>query len=143
MAHTQFLDESDFSLKIGGIEINPQTGDGIEGILKFDSWKVKKDSEDLVFYYTDVEKFRISNIDGASGGTGNFEEYTFISSNNEQTFVGTDNFGSTLLYTPEKMTVFMNGVRLSANIDFTAVTGNTVVFTDVTSNGDIVTIQSF
>jgi hypothetical protein len=41
------------------------------------------------------------------------------------------------------MTVFMNGVRLSANIDFTAVTGNTVVFTDVTSNGDIVTIQSF
>ena len=65
MAHTQFLDESDFSLKIGGIEINPQTGDGIEGILKFDSWKVKKDSEDLVFYYTDVEKFRISNVDGA------------------------------------------------------------------------------
>lgn len=143
MSHTQFLDESEFSLKIGGIEINPTTGDGIEGLLKLDDWTIEKRNNDLVFFYDSVEKFRLSNVNGASSIAANYNEFVYTASNNQTTFSGADNFGETLSYSVEKAVVFMNGVRLSANVDFTATDGSSVVFTESVSNNDIVAIQSF
>lgn len=143
MSHTQFLDESEFSLKIGGIEINPTTGDGIEGLLKLDNWTIEKDNTNLVFKYNSVEKFRLSNIDGASSVSARYEEYVYTSANQQTTFTGSDDFGETLSYSEGKVTVFMNGVRLMANTDFTATNGTSVIFEEPVSNNDIITIQSF
>jgi len=143
MSHTQFLDESEFSLKIGGIEINPTTGDGIEGLLKLDNWTIEKDNTNLVFKYNSVEKFRLSNIDGASSISARYEEYVYTSANQQTTFTGSDDFGETLSYSEGKVTVFMNGVRLMSNTDFTATNGTSVIFEEPVSNNDIITIQSF
>lgn len=143
MSHTQFLDESEFSLKIGGIEINPTTGDGIEGLLKLDNWTIEKDNTNLVFKYNSVEKFRLSNVDGASSVSARYEEYLYTSANQQTIFTGSDDFGETLSYSEGKVTVFMNGVRLMANTDFTATNGTSVIFEEPVSNNDIITIQSF
>lgn len=297
MSHTQFLDESEFSLKIGGIEINPTTGDGVEGLLKLAGWTVEKtpptdiaqqekaadiagafggtsistgsngnliysfptgaepwggfanettdlypirfisslqdagfikftasvpsggtaqvyfrfeknpypdvdpafnsdsvtisgsteqdysvvipsqgDNEfrsmlfyvttrdvpvalrninvtanftggtagnDLIFSYEGNEKLRIPSAGAlALGGDSAYSEYVYTASNNQLEFGGTDNFGETLRYPPGKAVVFMNGVRLMANVDFTATDGSSVDFTEPVSNNDIIMIQS-
>lgn len=143
MSHTQFLDESEFSLKIGGIEINPTTGDGIEGLLKFDAWTLEKKDNDLVFLYNSVEKFRLSNIDGASSVSASFNEYEYTATNNQTEFTGEDDNSNTLEYIEDKVVVFMNGVRLVSDTDFTASGGSTIVFEEPVAAGDIITIQSF
>jgi len=297
MSHTQFLDESEFSLKIGGIEINPTTGDGVEGLLKLAGWTVEKtppndiarqekqasiadafggttistgtngnliynfptnaeswggfanettdiypirfissfqdagfvtftasvpsggtaqiyfrfeknpypDTEpsvnsdtvtisgsteksysvvipsqgdkefrsllfyivtrnvpiavrdviitanfaggnagnDLIFSYEGNEKLRIPSAGSlALGSDSAYSEYVYTASNNQVEFSGTDNFGETLRYPLGKAVVFMNGVRLMANVDFTATDGSSVDFTEPVSNNDIITIQS-
>ena len=143
MSHTEFLDESAFSLKIGGIEINPQTGDGIEGILKLAGWTVEKTSgNDLIFSYDGTEKLRLPSVGDADIG-GSYSEYVYTATADQTTFTGSDNFGTTLSYSPGKAVVFMNGVRMAANVDFTATDGTSVVFTDGTSASDIIMIQSF
>jgi hypothetical protein len=143
MSHTQFLDESEFSLKIGGIEIDPTTGDGIEGLLKFDSWTLQRVDGHLAFMYDGIEKFRISSVDGASSITASFNEYEYTATANQTTFSGADENSNTLSYNLDKVVVFMNGVRLLSDTDFTANTGNSIVFAESLNAGDIIAIQSF
>lgn len=137
-----FLDESAFSLKIAGIEIDPTTGTGIEGLLKIAEWTMKVDGNALVFYYSGIEKFRLSSVDGASSVSSRFVEFKYISTNNQTSYTGTDDFGIPMSYTPGKLVVFMNGVRLAANIDFTATNGSSVTMTEPTNTGDILLFQS-
>ena len=143
MSHTEFLDESNFSLKIGGIEINPTTGDGIEGLLKLDDWTIEKIDNDLTFKYEGVEKFRISNIDGASSISASFNEYEYTATANQTTITGADDNSNTLSYSLNNVVVFMNGVRLISDTDFTASNGSSIVFTEALNAGDIIAIQSF
>lgn len=140
-----FLDESEFQLKLGGLEIDTSLGSGglgIQGKVKISDWEIRKVEDDLVFYYANVEKFRLANDTGASTVSARYEEFKYVSVNNRSAFGGIDDFGETLSYTPGKLVCFMNGVRLAANIDFTANNGSTVIFNDATSNGDIILLQS-
>ncbi len=93
--------------------------------------------------YDGIEKFRISSVDGASSITASFNEYEYTATANQTTFSGADDNSNTLSYNLDKVVVFMNGVRLLSDTDFTANTGNSIVFTESLNAGDIIAIQSF
>lgn len=138
-----FLDESAFSIKLGGIEIDPTTGDGIEGLLKISGWTVKPTStNDLIFSYEGAEKLRLPAIGAADIG-GAFDQFVFAGSANQTTFSGTDDLGNSLSYDPDKTIVFMNGVLLTPVTDYTATNGTSVVLDPAVTANDIITVQSF
>ena len=97
---------------------------------------------DLIFSYEGIEKLRLPSF-GALGIGTKYNEFVYTGTDNQTVFSGTDNFGTTLRYSPGKAVVFMNGVRLAANVDFTATNGTSVNFTDGVAASDIITIQSF
>ena len=142
----KLLDESTFSLKIGGIEVANTTSVGtIGGQLVFGDWVIVNESGELVFKLNGVVKMRLntSGISGVSDAVSTFKTFTFTSTNSANSFSGTDDDGTTLTYTAGKVGAYLNGIRLVANTDFTAVGGTTVNFIDATSNGDIITVESF
>lgn len=143
---TEFLDESGFTLKIGGIEIASPTNAGtIDGQIVFGDWVIVNETGELVFKLNDVEKMRLntSGIVGVSSSASNFQTYTYTVTNSDSVFSGSDDFGVTLAYTEGKVGTYLNGIRLVANTDFTAVGGSVINFLEPTSNGDIVTVESF
>jgi len=97
---------------------------------------------DLIFSYEGVEKLRLPSF-GSLGIGSRYSEFVYTGTSNQTAFSGTDNFGTILRYSPGKAVVFMNGVRLSANVDYTATNGTSVDFTDGVTASDIITIQSF
>jgi hypothetical protein len=143
---TNFLDESRFSLKIGGMEIASNTSAGtIDGQLVFGDWVIVNESDELIFKLNNVEKMRLntSGIVGASSTALNFQTYTYTVTNSDTVFSGADDFGTTLSYTDGRVGAYLNGIRLVANTDFTATGGSSVTFQEATSNGDIVTVETF
>jgi len=98
---------------------------------------------DLIFSYDGNEKLRIPSAGSlALGSDSAYSEYVFTASADQVEFSGTDNFGTTMRYPPGKIVVFMNGVRLMANVDFTATDGSSVDFTEPVNEDDIIMIQS-
>lgn len=143
MSDTQFLDESGFTLKIGGIEINPHSGEGIEGLLKLDGWTIQKTSNnDLIFSYEGTEKLKLPAVGAADIG-GAFDQFVFTATEGQTTLSGTDDAGNTLSYDPDKTIVFMNGILLTPTEDYTATNGTSVVVDPALGADDIITIQSF
>jgi len=146
---SKFLDESEFTLKIGGMEIAADTSSGaLEGKLVFGNWVIVNESDELVFKLNNIEKVRLntSGISGVSANSGSssvYRTFTYTSENNATSFSGEDNFGTVLSYTVGSTATYLNGIRLVANTDFNATTGNTVVFTEQTSTGDIITVETF
>lgn len=143
---TEFLDESGFTLKIGGIEIATPTNVGtIDGQLVFGDWVIVNETGELVFKLNNVEKMRLNNsgIVGVNDTGISFQTYTFTSANSDTVFSGADDFGTTLSYTVGKVGAYLNGIRLVANTDFTAITGNKITFLEPTGNGDIITVETF
>jgi hypothetical protein len=142
---SKFIDESGFTMKIGGIEIASNTTPGtLEGQIVFGDWVIINESGELVFKLNSVEKMRLntSGIVGVSD-SGSYQTFTYTSTNSDTLFSGVDQFGELLSYTVGSSATYLNGIRLVANTDYTAVTGNTVVFLEPTSNGDIITIETF
>lgn len=143
---TEFLDESGFTLKIGGIEIATPTNAGtIDGQLVFGDWVIVNETGELVFKLNNVEKMRLntSGIVGVSSAALNFQTYTYTSANSDTVFSGADDFGTTLSYTVGRVGAYLNGIRLVANTDFTAITGSEITFLEPTGNGDIITVETF
>jgi len=142
---SKFLDESGFTMKIGGIEIASNTTPGtLEGQLVFGDWVIVNESSELIFKLNNVEKMRLNTagIVGVSESSS-YQTFTFTSTNNDTLFSGADQFGVPLSYTVGSAATYLNGIRLVANTDYTATTGNTVVFLEPTSNGDIITVETF
>jgi len=138
-----FLDESAFSIKLGGIEIDPTTGDGIEGLLKIAGWTVKKtDTDDLIFSYEGTEKLRLPAIGAADIG-GAFDQFVYTGTNDQTTFSGADDDGVTMSYDTDKVIVFMNGILLTPDVDYTASNGTSVVIDPAVTANDVITVQSF
>lgn len=143
---SKFLDESGFTIKIGGIEIAANTTPGTtEGQIVFGDWVIVNESQELVFKLNNIEKMRLnaSGISGNSSSQSIYHTYTYVSSNNDTLFTGSDNFGTVLSYNVGSVAAHLNGIRLVANTDYTAATGTTVIFTEATANGDIISIETF
>ena len=77
------------------------------------------------------------------GGTTQFKEYSFVSSNSQQSFGGKDRFNQSFSYDVNKLSVFLNGILQLANTDYLASNTTSIFFTSPTANGDEVTVQSF
>lgn len=80
---------------------------------------------------------------GGGGSSASFKEFSFLSSNNQQSISGSDRYGQSLTYTSEKISVFLNGVLQVANTDYLASNGSSIFFTEALAANDEVTIQSF
>jgi len=71
-----------------------------------------------------------------------YQSFEFNASQGQTTFNGTDRFGQRLEYELNKTTVYLNGVKLKATTDWTAVNGERVVLTEPVANNDVITIDS-
>ena len=82
---------------------------------------------------------------GAESGAldGVWKQYAYTATAGQTTFSGADNNSATLSYIPEFIEVFINGVLLDPAIDFTAVTGSSVILTSAASLNDLVQINTF
>jgi hypothetical protein len=143
MSQTQFLDESEFSIKLGGVEINPSTGDGIEGLLKIAGWTVQKTIDnDLIFSYEGAEKLRLPAVGPADIG-GSFDQFVYTATADQTTFSGADDSGTTMSYDANNVIVYMNGILLTPTEDYTASNGTSVSIDPGAAVDDIITVQSF
>jgi hypothetical protein len=67
-----------------------------------------------------------------------------FTANTDQTFFnGVDDDGTILRYEVGKTSVFLNGIKLKLNIDYSATTGNSLTLTEPAANGDILMIDAF
>lgn len=69
-------------------------------------------------------------------------DYTFQPTSATSTFTGNDINGNTLSYTPNYIDVYLNGIRLTPVLDYTATNGTSVVLLgDTISTGDTLNIS--
>jgi hypothetical protein len=81
---------------------------------------------------------------GTSPSQGVRHRYLFTATSGQTTFSGADDDSRTLSYTDTKfMDVFLNGVLLDPNSDYTATTGSSVVLTSGASTGDLLEVIAF
>lgn len=67
-----------------------------------------------------------------------------FTANTDQTFFnGVDDDGTVMRYEVGKTSVFLNGIKLKLNIDYSATTGNSLTLTEPAANGDILMIDAF
>ena len=81
------------------------------------------------------------NAGSAVNGTANRFKYTATAS--QTTFTGADDNSSTLAYDAGFIDVYLNGIRLVNNSDFTATSGTSIVLTTGASVNDILEIVAF
>ena len=88
-----------------------------------------------------------SIVELSGGGTAQntiWTEFIYsVSSNGTTTFSGSDDNGNSLSYLTGAIQVFVNGVLLDPNTDYTATSGNSVVLTTGANSGDHVQIATF
>jgi len=73
-----------------------------------------------------------------------FNSYSFTTTNGQTVFTGTDDFGQTLSHNTTNVGgVYLNGVLLKANTDYTYSTSNRITLTESASGNNLVTIQTF
>jgi hypothetical protein len=72
----------------------------------------------------------------------NYHAYQFTISSNTTTISGTDDNGDALAYTAGKVEVYVNGVRLSDGIDYTATNGTTITIGQTVFAGSVVEVVS-
>jgi hypothetical protein len=81
---------------------------------------------------------------GTSPSQGVRHRYLFTATSGQTTFTGADDDGRTLSYTDTKfMDVFLNGVLLDPNSDYTATTGSSVVLTSGAATDDLLEVIAF
>ncbi len=80
---------------------------------------------------------------GASAADAIFEEYLYTATNNQTAFTGNDDNSSFLSYVSGAIQVFLNGVLLDPETDYTATNGATVTLTSGAATGDYLQIIAF
>ena len=74
--------------------------------------------------------------------TPNVKNYEFTASAGQTTFSGADINGNTLAYVPGAAQVFLNGILLR-NVDYTGITGTSIVLVDSASLNDELVVSAF
>lgn len=72
-----------------------------------------------------------------------FNQYNYTATANQQSFTGADADGNTLDYTANKVSVFLNGVKLVKGTDFLAANTTSVWLTEPAGTGDLLSVQAF
>ena len=72
----------------------------------------------------------------------NYKSYRFTIASNTTSVTGTDDNSLTLAYTAGKVEVYVNGVRLSNGVDYTATNGTSVSFNETIFAGSVVEVVS-
>ena len=72
----------------------------------------------------------------------NYKSYRFTIGTNTTSVTGLDDNSSTLAYTSGKVEVYVNGVRLSNGVDYTATNGTSVSFNETIFAGSVVEVVS-
>ena len=87
----------------------------------------------------------IVQIAGETPGTQSavWKEYIYTATSGQTTFSGADDNSETLFYIPQFIQVFLNGVLLDPNTDYTATSGDSVVLTSGAALNDLVQIATF
>ena len=85
----------------------------------------------------------ISGGGGASAADAILEEYLYTATNNQTAFSGNDDNSSFLSYVSGAIQVFLNGVLLDPETDYTATNGATVTLTSGAATGDYLQIIAF
>ena len=70
-------------------------------------------------------------------------QMNFTANTDQLFFNGTDDDGKILRYEVGKTSVYLNGIKLKLNIDYSAETGTSVTLTEKAANGDILMIDAF
>ena len=70
-------------------------------------------------------------------------QWTKTASGGEITLTGASDAGTTLTYQLGNDNVYLNGVLMARNVDYTATTGNSITFTVALNPSDVVTVVSF
>ena len=70
-----------------------------------------------------------------------YQSYEYIATAGSTVFSGNDRFGQQLEYELNKATVYLNGVKLKENTDWTALNGERVTLQEPVANNDIITID--
>jgi hypothetical protein len=70
-------------------------------------------------------------------------QMNFTANTNQSFFNGVDDDGTSLRYEVGKTSVFLNGIKLKLNIDYSATTGNSLTLTEPAADGDILMIDAF
>ena len=71
-----------------------------------------------------------------------YKSYRFTIASNTTSVTGTDDNSLTLAYTAGKVEVYVNGVRLSNGVDYTATNGTSVSFNETIFAGSVVEVVS-
>jgi len=69
--------------------------------------------------------------------------FSYTASNAQTAFSGTDNNNKTLTYTPDNVSVFLNGILLVDSDDYTATSGSLVTLVSAASAGDNIQITGY
>jgi hypothetical protein len=72
----------------------------------------------------------------------NYHAYQFTISSNTTSISGNDDNGDALAYTAGRVEVYVNGVRLSNGIDYTATNGTTITISETVFAGSVVEVVS-
>ena len=80
---------------------------------------------------------------GATSADAIFEEYIYTATSGQTSFSGSDDNSLTLSYTAEAIQVFLNGVLLDPDTDYTATNGTTVVLASGATTSDLLQIFAF
>lgn len=80
---------------------------------------------------------------GQAPGLGVKREFLFIAAASQTTFSGTDSNGLTLFFDPRNVVVFVNGVRVIKDTDYSVPDVSTIIFTTGLAENDEVSIESF
>lgn len=102
----------------------------------------------ITFPTSDGTSGQVLQTDGGGNlsfvdNTSLFAQYSFIASNNQTTFSGNDDNGNSLSYDVDKLSIFLNGVKLQPTTDYTATNGTSIVLTENAGADDLLEVQSF
>lgn len=118
------------------------TSDGANGQV------LKTDGSGSLYWADDNAE--ISNNASSSSDTvtvsrrdSSFTEFNFTANTGQTIFSGADNSNNTLSYESDKVVVFLNGVRLSKDIDYFANNSSTIVLDDPVSNNDVIDVHTY
>ena len=78
-----------------------------------------------------------------AAGFGSITNYLFTADSGQTTFVGADNNGEILSYSPNAVQIYLNGVLLIGQEDYTANNGSSIILSEPADSGDQLTINEF
>jgi hypothetical protein len=82
-------------------------------------------------------------INAGSSVNGTADRFKYTATASQTTFTGADDNGNTLAYDAGFLDVYLNGIRLVNNSDFTASSGSSIVLTTGASASDILEVVAF